>query len=324
MPAAARLLICSDIHYAGPAERQRIDYEIRAIDRPWQRLLIRLYLRYFWLRDPFAHNHLLDRVLDDPAEPDCVVANGDFSCDSAFVGVADPAARESAALCLGKLRSRYGGRFAPVFGDHELGKTSLGSGQGGLRLLSLEVAREQLSLETVWTRRFEHWVLIGVASTLAALPVYERETLPEEWAAWQAQAEEHRAALARAFDSLRPDDRVLLFCHDPTALPFLGELPFVRRRMGQIERTIIGHLHSPIMLAHSRRLAGLPTIGFCGQSIRRMSQALSRAKAWREFNLLLCPSLAGLEWNRTGGYYRAELGSGPTGQARFDLQEIRR
>ena len=54
-------------------------------------------------------------------DADRVIASGDFSCDSAFVGVSDVAARESALACPGRLRARCGGQFHAVIDDHELG-----------------------------------------------------------------------------------------------------------------------------------------------------------------------------------------------------------
>jgi len=96
MAAPVRLVICSDIHYASDAEKQRVNYEINSINNPLQRLAVRFYRHFLWLRDPFAHNELLDRVLQPPIEPDWAIANGDYSCDSGFIGVADPAALQSA------------------------------------------------------------------------------------------------------------------------------------------------------------------------------------------------------------------------------------
>jgi hypothetical protein len=63
MPAPVRLLICSDIHYASDAEKARARYEINAISNPLQRIAVRLYRHHLWLRDPFAHNELLQHVL---------------------------------------------------------------------------------------------------------------------------------------------------------------------------------------------------------------------------------------------------------------------
>lgn len=325
MAKSAQLLICSDIHYASAGEKARgFDYEVRAIDSALQRLLIRCYRRFIWLRDPFAHNHLLERVLDPGAEPDLVIANGDYSCDSAFVGVMDPAARESARLCLQKLRDRFGDRFSATMGDHELGKVSMCGGHGGLRLESLRIAQEELKLEPCWTRREGRYVLAGIASTLAAIAVYEREALPEERPHWREIARQHASAIKAIFSQLHDDDRLLLFCHDPTALPYLWGMEEVRRRCGQIERTVIGHLHSELILRQSRVLGGMPPIRFCGPTVRRLSTALAQARAWKHFNLLLCPSLAGLELFKRGGYYTVSIDPDGRAPARFQLHPIDR
>jgi hypothetical protein len=323
MGERTRILICSDVHYACDLEKARGNYEVNSIENPWQRALVRAYRHHFWLRDPFAHNALLERVLHPPFEPDWVIANGDYSCDSAFIGVSDPAARQSARECLGKLRSRYEGKFLAVLGDHELGKMSICGGHGGLRLSSLEAAQRELALEPLWARRIGRYVLIGVTSSLIAMPVYERETLEAERAMWWELRRQHLAGIEAVLNALGREERLILFCHDPTALPYLWELDSVRARVRQIERTVIGHLHSPVVLRQSRILSGMPKISFCGQAIRRMSSALSRGHDWRHFKVLLCPSLAGLQLTRKGGFYSAEID--PTGEtpARFDLHLIK-
>jgi hypothetical protein len=323
MTKTRQLLICSDIHYASAAEKQRRNYELAAISHPLQRLLVRFYRHYFWLRDPFAHNELLEHVLNAPVEPDLAIANGDYSCDSAFIGVADEAARQSARECLGKLRGRFGERFRAVFGDHELGKTSLCGGQGGLRFESLRVAQSELGLKPIWTEQVGRYALVGVTSSLVAMPVYERETLPEERKDWQAAAAEHRAEIERTFENLHAE-KILLFSHDPTALPFLWSLPAVQKRAPQIERTIIGHLHSELILRQSKLLSWLPTITNCGTTTARISSALSRAKDWKHFRLLLCPSLSGLELNRRGGFYTVKIDPEGRVPAVFQLHTIRR
>ena len=324
MARAVKLLICSDIHYASDAEKARRDYELRAISSKWQRMVVRFYRNYIWLRDPFAHNELLERVLHPAEEPDLAISNGDYSCDSAFIGVADPAARESARLCLGKLRDRYDGKFRAIYGDHELGKVSLCGGRGGLRLESLRVAQAELCLEPFWTERIGRYVLIGMTSTLAAMPVYVGEALPEERGQWTERAREHVSRIEAAFAQLSGEDRVLLFCHDPTALPYLWELDVVRERVGQIERTIIGHLHSKLILQQSQVLCLLPRIAFLGTAIKRISSGLSRARTWRHFKPLLCPSLAGIELFKRGGYYTAEIDPGAEHPASFRLQSFAR
>lgn len=318
-----RILICSDIHYASDLEKARVNYEVHAGSNRLQQALVRMYRYHFWLRDPFAHNDLLRHVLSPPVEPDWVVANGDYSCDSAFIGVSDPAALRSARECLGQLRERFPGKVLAVFGDHELGKMSLCGGRGGLRLKSLEAAQTQLGLEPLWTRRFGRCVFVAVTSSLVAMPVYERETLEEEKATWWELHRQHLRGIEAVFNALGETDRVILFCHDPTALPYLWESEAVRRKAGQIERTVIGHLHSPLMLRQSRILAGMPRITFCGQAIRRMSSALARGKDWKHFNVLLCPSLAGLQFTRRGGYYLAQIDPEGRREATFDLRQIR-
>jgi hypothetical protein len=262
-------------------------------------------------------------VLNPPFEPDWVVANGDFSCDSAFVGVSDDAALQSARECLGKLRERFDGKLLAVFGDHELGKTSLCGGRGGLRLKSLEMAQGELALEPLWTRRVGNYVLMGITSSLVAMPVYEHEALEAERPMWRELRRQHMLGIEAVFNALGGNERVILFCHDPTALPFLWESEAVRSKQHQIERTVIGHLHSSLLLKQSRLLSGMPSISFCGHAVRRMSSALSRGKEWRHFNVLLCPSLAGLQLTRKGGFYSAEID--PTGKspARFELRSIK-
>src|SRR3954463_2575334 len=122
MRSRVTLSILSDIHYAGPLERQRTNFLNEGITSPALALLIRLYRRHIWLRDPFAHNHLLDQFLKQTRGSDFAIANGDYSCDSAFIGVMDDAACASAHECLGKIRRQYAASFRPIFGDHEIGK----------------------------------------------------------------------------------------------------------------------------------------------------------------------------------------------------------
>jgi hypothetical protein len=238
--------------------------------------------------------------------------------------VADEPSRESARECLGKLRKRFGPKFRAVFGDHELGKTSLCGGKGGLRLESLRVAQSDLALEPFWTERVGRYVFIAVTSSLAAMPVYERETLADERMEWREISRRHREAIAAAFEQLQDADRVLLFCHDPTALPFLWELEAIRKRAAQIERTIIGHLHSEFILNQSRLLSWMPKITRCGAAVARISAALSKAKHWSPFKILLCPSLSGLEINRRGGFYTATIDPDARQGAKFSLHVVQR
>src|SRR5215469_2260703 len=137
MAGRCRLSIVSDIHYASEAEQARGgDYENSGIPNPLLRFAVKGYRRYFWLNQPFHKNYLLDNFIERNSDSDYVIANGDYSCDSRFIGVSDPAACQSAQECLEKLRSKFGERLRINFGDHELGKVSFFGGNGGMRLAS--------------------------------------------------------------------------------------------------------------------------------------------------------------------------------------------
>jgi hypothetical protein len=317
--------ILSDVHYAGPAEQARgKDYELRGIANPIIRTLAGLFRHYIWLRDPLHQNALLDRFLEQGAAFDYVIANGDYSCNSAFVGLSDDAACQSARECLDKLRQRFGANLRANCGDHELGKIPTFGGQGGLRLASWRRAREELGLSPFWQLEIGRYVLMGFVSSLVALPVFEAEMLPAERPEWERLRAEHLGEIRRAFAALQPGQRVLLFCHDPTALPFLWREEVVRARLPQIEQTVIGHLHSNLVLWKSRLLAGMPPIRFLGHTVQRMSTALSEARLWRSFHVRLCPALAGIELLKDGGYCTVELDPEARQPARFRFHRLKR
>ena len=307
MSRSLRLVIVSDIHYAGPQERERAGRIAGDQTRSWQRALVRGYRKFFWLDDPFEHNGLLDRFLSAAGEPDWVVANGDYACDSAYLGMMDDAAFESASLSVGQLRTRFGDRLRLVPGDHEIGKRSLTGNYGGLRLASLDRAVNELGVSPFWTQTFGPWTLIGVNSTLVAYPVFREESLMDEQPEWESRRRHHLQQIENVFESLVHDQRVILFCHDPSALPFPLALRSVHERLSQIERTVIGHLHSPLIYSKSRLLAGMPRIDFMGATAKRLSQALREGRCWSQFRTQLCPSLTGIQLLKDGGFYTAEL-----------------
>jgi hypothetical protein len=307
MSSRLTFLILSDLHYAGAAEQERGDFFLDSIPNPIRRLAVKLYRHYFWQRDAFGQNHLLDLFLSQAGSPDYVIANGDYSCDSAFIGVSDPAAYASAVECLEKLRRKFPMKFSATFGDHELGKKPLGADLGGLRLASYHQAHKGLGLEPLWEIRFGSYLLLGIVSTLVALPVFEPEILPSEKPEWQELRREHLERIAGAFRALKAGQRVLLFCHDPTALPFLWREAAVREKLPQIERTIIGHLHSKLIFLKSRILSGMPVISFLGHTPKRLSSALREAHHWKPFKVLLCPSLSGIELLKDGGFYSVDI-----------------
>lgn len=184
---------------------------------------------------------------------------------------------------------------------------SMFGARGGMRLASWRRAREDLGLCPFWQLTIGRYVVLGVASSLVALPVFKSDVQAGELGEWERLRATHLAEVNEAFRMLASDQRVLLFCHDPTALPFLGELPAVREKLSQIEQTIIGHLHSNLIFWKSQWLAGMPRITFLGHTAKRLSTALSRARFWKPFRVRLCPSLAGIELLKDGGYLTAEL-----------------
>lgn len=319
------LTILSDIHYAGLAERKRgNDYEFRAIVNPLLRFVARIYRHFIWLRHPLNHGSQLDRFLSESKTVDYAIANGDYSCDSGFVGVSDDAAFHSAQECLGKLRAKFGDRIRFVMGDHELGKLTFFGGNGGMRLASWQRATESLGIKPFWQFTVGNYVLIGVASSLIALPKNQPDALTDEWPEWLRLRDAHLAEIRATFDAIQPEQRVLLFCHDPTALPFLWREESVRRRLPQIEQTIIGHLHTRLILWKSRLLSGIPPIHFLGHSVRRFTSALNEAHHWWPFNVRLCPALSGIELLNDGGYYIVEIDPTAKHPAQFKFHPLPR
>ena len=322
-----KIAILSDVHYAGAAEQARgRDYELRRIAHPLLRGLARLYRHNIWMRNPFAQSPQLDRFLNAVGAVDAVVANGDYTCDSDFVGLSDPAAFQSAQECIGKLRARFGDRIRFTLGDHELGKLPLFGNHGGMRLASWTRATETLGLPPFWSMTAGNYVLIGVTSSLLALPAHQTDTLPAEWPEWLKLREAHLTDIRAAFDALQPAQRVLLFCHDPTALPFLGREESVRRRLPQIEQTIIGHLHTRLILfiVKATYLLGFPKISFLGNSVKRFSSALHEAHYWKPFKVRLCPALSGIELLNDGGYLTVEIDKEANTAAKFIFHHLPR
>jgi len=311
------IAIVSDIHYACALEQARGEHELRVIRNPLLRAMTWAFRHFIWMSKPLENNPLVDQFIARCQGADLVVANGDYSCDSANVGVSDDAACQSVRECLDKFRTPFGDRFLAAVGDHELGKMSLFGGVGGPRLASWERMQHELRLEPVWSRTVGNYVLIGVVSSLIDLPVYEPETLPGERTRWRELRELHLARLRELLAALQPGQRVVLFCHDPTALPWLWREELMRAHIDQIEMTVIGHLHSGLIFWKSRLLAGMPAIRFLGNAIRRMSSALNEARHWRLFKVKLCPALAGIQLLNDGGYALLELDLTAQQPARF-------
>jgi hypothetical protein len=73
------------------------------------------YRHFIWMRHPLDQAPQLDRFLAAVGPADYLVANGDYSCDSGFIGVSNPASFQSAQECLGKLRAQFGDRVRFTF-----------------------------------------------------------------------------------------------------------------------------------------------------------------------------------------------------------------
>ena len=322
-----RLALASDIHFAGPIEQARgEDTDFRRIPNRLQRAALRAWRHWFWMRHPLGNNALLDRFLAQARAAGCdrAVVNGDYAADTASLGLTDPGTYESARLCIEKLRAAFPRRLHLVLGDHELGKLSFFGHYGGLRWESWQRATNQLGLHPFWTSDLGVYRLIAVTSTLLALPLFARDMLPEERPLWETARVDHLTRIASVFDATSPDRRILLFCHDPSALPFLETLPAVQRRMDRIELTVIGHLHSEWILWKSRVLAGMPRLRRLGISVERMSSALRQARAWQRFRVRLCPSLAGIQIERGGGWVLLELDPAGRKPLLWQLNRLRR
>jgi hypothetical protein len=327
MSRPVSVVVVSDIHHAGEAERARgHPREALPANLP-QRLLMRAWDQLFWMRDPLAHNHLLDRFLDAAetrAPAEWVVGNGDFACNGCGLGVSDDAVLASARQSLGRLRERFGERLLATIGDHELGKTGFVGGTGGMRLASWPRVVEELAIQPFWQRDVGCYTLLGVASPLVGLPLFHDDALAAELPGWEALRAAHLETIRQAFARLPEERRVILFCHDPSVLTFLRDEPEVRARLRQIELTVVGHLHAEFILRQARRLAGFPRIGWLGATARHWTYGLSGARCWKEFNVVLCPALAGIEWDKLGGWLTLQLDPAGREPARVFRHELRR
>ncbi len=316
------IAIVSDIHYSCELERQRYDFEKYGVPNPFFRFIAKLYRRFVWLKDPLNHYYKLDLFLKKVGNPDFAIALGDYTCDTAFIGIADELSFTSAKECLGKLQSKFGKNFKAIIGDHELGKLSLFGGIGGLRLASYNRAVTELGLEPYWSLKFGKYVLVGITSTIIAMPIFQSEALDEEREQWLGLNNQHLKAIAKIFDEVKPDNRIILFCHDPSALCYLSEEPSVQSKLNQIEMTIIGHLHSNAVLKASKYLSGIPQINFLGHTPRRLSKALRKSKVWKDFKLQLCPSLSGIQLFKDGGFCELNIDTSGRQNARFIFRHL--
>jgi hypothetical protein len=318
------IAVVSDLHYAAAKERARCaDFTHRRQAKfAAARIAEHTFHHFIWLRDHGSHNNLLDTFLADAGQPDLVVANGDFSCNTAQMGLSDPAAFASAEECLGKLRARFGENLRATIGDHELGKTGMFTGCGSMALANWPRVTQALCIEPFWRVQFGRYVLLGIASSLVALPLYISDSPAADRGGWAQLSETHLQNIRAAFAGLNPKERVILFCHDPAALPFLSREPAVREKISQIEQTIVGHLHTNLVFRIGRALSGFPIISFLGKGARKTSRTLNEAKLWKPFHVRLCPALSGIQLLKDGGWLSAELDEDAKTPAQFKFHPI--
>lgn len=309
-----RLAIISDIHVLGESELERSKASVAALGegltlprRIWRRGLNRIRDR-FWNWRPEPRRDCFLRALDDVEafNPDWVIANGDYGGDTHGVGLSDESTFESAEVVISMVRALFPNRCRFVFGDHDLGKYSTNLRGGGIRIESLDRGEQLLGIQSFWHEVVEGYHLIGINSSLFGLHLFLPEAIKEEIPEWQKRQQQHMEEVREAFDSLPANAPVLLFCHDPGALATLDTVPAVRSRQHQIERTILGHLHSPSLLRLARMVPPFPKVQPKYPVARIIARSLSDKSSWRRFNPILCPSTFGTGQHVSGGALFAE------------------
>lgn len=312
-----RLAVISDIHVLGESElehsRQSADdlgNDLSRLRRRWRRGLNRMR-DSLWNWRPEPRRDCFLKALEDVEQfnPDWVVVNGDYGGDARGVGLSDESTFESAAVVIDMVRALFPKRSRFVFGDHDLGKYSTNLREGGIRLASLDKGEALLGIRSFWHEVDENFHLIGINSSLFGLDLFLPEALQDEIPEWKRRREEHRQHVATAFERLPADARVLLFCHDPGALAALLSIDSVAGRLHQIERTILGHLHTPGLLRLIRMLPPMPRLNPKYPVARINAHSLSDARTWRVFSPVLCPSTFGAGRHLSGGALFAETDS---------------
>jgi hypothetical protein len=176
---------------------------------------------------------------------DYLVAGGDYSCNSGFIGLADPAAFASAAECLKKLRAQF----------------AIASFPSSVTMNSASLASSANKVECAWPagrapsmisashpsgrKTLGRYTLSGSPPPSSPFHLLEADVLPAELDAWRNLRETHLHQIRELFASIPSTQKNLTLLPRPSALPFLWRESSVQQKLPQIERTIIGHLHSP-------------------------------------------------------------------------------
>ncbi len=309
-----RLSVISDIHVLGPSEHERARELVSDIGR--QHGMFRALWRHFlhgarnrfWNWKPESRRACFMRALEDmhAYHPDWVIANGDYGGDAEGVGLSHENTYESAAGVITLMREIFPERCHFIFGDHDIGKYSTIMRQGGIRLASLDVGEQQLGIRSFWHERVDDIQLIGVNSSLITLDHFLPEALTEEVPEWRRRREEHEQRVAETFATLEQDARVILFCHDPSALGVLIRNPIIYDKVRHIELTVLGHLHEPRLLSVIQRLPKLPEWKPRYPVARIITEGLRSAQTWSLFKPIVCPSPFGTGHHLSGGLLYVE------------------
>ena len=304
-----RLAVISDVHVMGPSEKDkhnesfnRLGEGLPRMHGAWRRSLHRLRRR-FWVDHPEARHQSFLHALDTVASynPDWIVANGDYGGDTLGIGMSDASTFESVASVVTLIRHMFPNNAHFIFGDHEIGKYSTALKQGGIRLKSLQRGEELLGIRSFWTERVDGFHLVGVNSSLFVLDLFLPEALADEIPEWRRLRTEHIDQVNASFENLPADARVLLFCHDPSALSVISELPGVQRHISQIERTILGHYHAPSLLSLAKLVRLLPKLDPKYPVARITMHGVHGIKGWRKFRPIVCPATFGAGHHVPGG-----------------------
>lgn len=322
-----QLAVISDIHLVGPAELAladasygRIDAHPDPLTRAWRRGLYRVRRRFWNGHLKWRHTAFL-RALDELAErrPDWVIVNGDYGGDLGGVGLSHHATLDSARLVVDMIRARFPNRSRFVFGDHDLGKYSTLLREGGIRLNSLQIGEEHLQIPSFWHEQIDDIHLIGVNSSLFTLDLFLPEALAEEIPEWRRRRAQHVERVTHAFHALPARARVVLFCHDPSALAVLAGYPVIQRRLPQIELTVIGHLHSPTLLRLARYADRISRWKPRYPVARIVARGLEGVRHWHQFHPVVCPSTFGTGHHIAGGLLLIRLNR----QGRIEARRVR-
>lgn len=304
-----RLAVISDIHLMGPVEMARFQdrYDeltetLPPLRRRWRRGLHRVR-RGLWNGHPHWRTEAFFLGLEKIANwnPDWIVANGDYAGDYGGVGLSSAATFESAAGAVQLIRAKFADRARFIFGDHDIGKYSTLMRSGGIRLSSLDLGEKALGIPSFWHQKSGLYHLIGLNSSLLTLDFFLPEALKEEIPEWQRRRDRHIQAIRLEFARLPPKARVILFCHDPSALAPLARLSEVASRIGMIEMTVVGHLHSPGLLSLARIMPFGKTWKPKYPVARIIAKGLEGVSEWMAFRPVVCPSTFGTGHHTSGG-----------------------